>query len=136
MKGWFVMIDTEIILRGNAAIEFHNNMMSADLEAIEARDSFVSNVDAYLDEQGVLTIDISNISVDLAVLDENSYEIEAVPVSKEEVYTIDISIEYSSTMELSFYAACDKVYTYCIDEYYAVESVYPMNQSNYLEFAA
>ena len=82
MKGWFVMIDTEIILRGNAAIEFHNNMMSADLEAIEARDSFVSNVDAYLDEQGVLTIDISNISVDLAVLDENSYEIEAVPVSK------------------------------------------------------
>lgn len=64
------MIDTEIRLSGEAANEFHNMMISADLNSIDVRDKFISNLASEIDHQGVLLIDISDLNVDLSNLKE------------------------------------------------------------------
>lgn len=65
-----MMIDTEIRLSGEAANEFHNMMISADLNSIDVRDKFISKLTSEIDHQGVLSIDISDLNVDLSVLEE------------------------------------------------------------------
>lgn len=60
-----MLLDTEIVLSGDLAIEFHNQMMSADMVAIESRDAFLTNVHRHLDERGVMTIDIGDLEIDL-----------------------------------------------------------------------
>lgn len=65
-----MMIDTEIRLSGEAANEFHNMMISADLNSISVRDKFISNLASEIDYQGVLSIDISDLDVDLSNLKE------------------------------------------------------------------
>ena len=64
------MIDTEIRLSGEAANEFHNMMISADLNSIGVRDKFISNLASEIDHQGALLIDISDLNVDLSNLKE------------------------------------------------------------------
>ena len=63
-------IDTEIRLSGEAANEFHNMMISADLNSISVRDKFISNLASEIDHQGALLIDISDLNVDLSNLKE------------------------------------------------------------------
>ena len=64
------MIDTEIGLSGEAANEFHNMMISADLNSIAVRDKFISKLTFEIDHQRVLSIDISDLDVDLSNLKE------------------------------------------------------------------
>lgn len=78
-----MMIDTEIRLSGEAANEFYNMMTAVNLDSISARDEFISDLSYQFDEQGVLSIDISDLDLELSIMDENSCELEAVPVSKE-----------------------------------------------------
>ena len=62
------MIDTEIKLRGSAAKEFHNMMTSMDIDSLHARDKFISNLNYDVDENGILSIDISDLDIDLSVM--------------------------------------------------------------------
>ena len=59
------MINTEIKLAGEDARKFYSQMITVDSSAIASRDAFLSDVNCYLDEQDVLTIDISDLDVDL-----------------------------------------------------------------------
>lgn len=63
-----IMIDTEIKLRGSAAKEFHKMMTSVDIDSLYARDKFISNLNYNVDENGVLSIDISDLDIDLSVI--------------------------------------------------------------------
>ena len=67
-------IDTEIRLSGEAANEFHNMMISADLNSIDIRDKFISKLISETDHQGILSINISDLNVDLSVLEEYGRE--------------------------------------------------------------
>lgn len=62
------MIDTEIKLRGTAAKKFHKMMTSMDIDSLHARDKFISNLNYNVDENGILSIDISDLDIDLSVL--------------------------------------------------------------------
>lgn len=59
------MVDSEIRLSGEAANQFHNILASVDLESINARDEFISDLSCQLDEQGALSIDISGLDIDM-----------------------------------------------------------------------
>lgn len=61
------MIATEIKLRGSAAKEFHKMMTSVDIDSLHARDKFISNLNYAVDENGILSIDISDLDIDLSV---------------------------------------------------------------------
>lgn len=61
------MIDTEIRLAGEDARKFYNQMISVDKTSIASRDAFLSDVNCYLDEQDVLTIDISDLDTVLDI---------------------------------------------------------------------
>lgn len=61
------MIDTEIKLRGSAAKEFHKMMTSVDIDSLHARDKFISSSNYDVDENGILSIDISDLDIDLSV---------------------------------------------------------------------
>ncbi len=58
-------IDTEIRLFGDDALDFYNRMMFVDLDMIAQRDMFISSVDWYLDDNGILTINIDDLDIDL-----------------------------------------------------------------------
>lgn len=62
------MIDTEIKLRESAAKEFHKMMTSMDIDSLYARDKFISNLNYNVDENGILSIDISDLDIDLSVM--------------------------------------------------------------------
>ena len=62
------MIDTEIKLRGFAAKEFYKMMTSMDIDSLHARDKFISNLNYAVDENGILSIDISDLDIDLNVM--------------------------------------------------------------------
>ncbi len=62
------MIDTEIKLRGSAAKEFHKMMTSMDIDSLHTRDKFISNLNYDVDENGILSIDISDLDIDLKVI--------------------------------------------------------------------
>ena len=63
-----IMIDTEIKLRESAAKEFHKMMTSMDIDSLYARDKFISNLNYNVDENGILSIDISDLDIDLSVM--------------------------------------------------------------------
>ena len=65
-----IMIDTEIKLRGSAAKEFHKMMTSVDIDSLNARDKFISNLNYDVDENGILSIDISDLDIDLNVIQD------------------------------------------------------------------
>lgn len=62
------MIDTEIKLRGSVAKEFHKMMTSVDIDSLNARDKFISNLNYDVDENGILSIDIYDLDIDLSVM--------------------------------------------------------------------
>ena len=62
------MIDTKIKLRGSTAKEFHKMMTSTDIDSLHARDKFISNLNYAVDENGILSIDISDLDIDLSVM--------------------------------------------------------------------
>ena len=64
------MINTEIRLTGDDAREFYSQMITVDSSAIASRDAFLSDVNCYLDEQDVLTIDISDLSIDSSIFEK------------------------------------------------------------------
>lgn len=64
------MIDTEIILAGEDARKFYSQMISVDKASIASRDGFLSDANCYLDEQDVLTIDISDLSIDSSIFEK------------------------------------------------------------------
>lgn len=64
------MIDTEIKLRGSAAKEFHKMMTSVDIDSLNARDKFISNLNYDVDENDILSIDISDLDIDLNVIQD------------------------------------------------------------------
>lgn len=129
-------IDTEIRLSGNAAREFYNQMKSVDMTAITSRDAFLSDVNCRLDEHGILTIDINDLDIDLGVLEEADEKIEAIPaIKQEEAYTPEIDIRYLSwTIESKGTFSNDSVY--CIDDYYASNSLYTINDNSSIRKAA
>ena len=45
-------------------------MMSDDMSSIRSRDMFIADAGSSIDESGVLSIDISNLDIDLSVLNE------------------------------------------------------------------
>lgn len=61
------MISTDIRLTGDDARKFYSQMISVDKAAIISRDAFLSDVNCCLDEQGVLTIDISDLDTVLDI---------------------------------------------------------------------
>lgn len=63
-----IMIDTEIKLRGSSAKEFHKMMTSMDIDSLHARDKFISNLKYNVDGNGILSIDISDLDIDLSVI--------------------------------------------------------------------
>lgn len=63
-----IMIDTEIKLTGYAAKEFHKIMTSMDIDSLHARDKFISNSNYDVDENGILSIDISDLDIDSSVM--------------------------------------------------------------------
>ena len=64
------MIDTEITLRGHAAEEFYRQMISDDMSSIRSRDMFIADAGSSIDESGVLSIDVSDLNIDLNALNE------------------------------------------------------------------
>ena len=131
-----MIVDTEIRLSGETANEFHNMMTLIDLDSINARDEFISNVSSRLDEHGILTIDISDMDIDLSVMDEDSCEIEAVPVSKQEIYVGAISVQFLHSNNLNINILNERNTSYSIDDYYASEGMYSVNQNVSIKFAA
>ena len=67
------MIDTVIKLRGSAAKEFNKMMTSVDIDSLHARDKFISNLNYDVDENGILLIDISDLDIDLSVI-QNEFQ--------------------------------------------------------------
>ena len=64
-----MMVDTEMRLNGHAADEFYNMMTMVDSDTIRARDNFLSDISCQLDENGVLSIDIDDLDIDLESVD-------------------------------------------------------------------
>lgn len=130
------MIDTEMRLSGDAAVEFRNMMTLVDADSLNARDEFLSDLDCDFDEQGVLSIDISDMDIDLRVMNDVSYEIEAIPVSKDETYIDEISVKFSSSISSNINIFGKRSASYKIDEYYALESEFCVNKSVSIILAA
>ena len=63
-----IMIDTEIKLRESAEKEFHKMMTSMDIDSLYARDKFISNSNYDVDENGILSIDIFDLDINLNVM--------------------------------------------------------------------
>lgn len=43
-------------------------MTSVDIDSLNARDKFISNLNYDVDENGILSIDISDLDIDLSVM--------------------------------------------------------------------
>lgn len=132
-----MMIDTETRLCGEAANEFRNMLTSVDLNSINARDEFISDVSCQFDEQGVMSIDISDLDIDLSIMDEDFERIDAIPVSKrEEVYVGAISVLFLPTTNVNMNISNEGKSSYMVDGFYASKSMYSVDQSVSIKFAA
>ncbi len=89
------MIDTGIVLSGEAANEFHNMMISVDVESINARDAFILDSNSRIDEMGILTIDMPELEINLDALREDKHKREIV-TKKGELYLDRIQISYTN----------------------------------------
>lgn len=130
------MIDTEIRLSGKAAHDFNDIMTSIDLESIRARDKFVSELSCQFDEQGILSIDISDLEVELDLLDSDIKEIEAVPVPKNEIYIGAINIQFSKSSDVNVNTLPVEKNVYTADDYYVSERMYSVEHNILIQFAA
>lgn len=138
--GVVVRIDSEILLTGSAAHDFYNQMKSVDMAAITSRDSFLADVNCWIDEAGILSIDASGLDIDLSVLKKEEEVIAACPVSKEEKYAAgkySIDIHYSSA-KVKFVDCADiSNFSYCLTEdYYAQNGLNCNNISTELAYVA
>lgn len=131
-----MVVDTEIRLSGDAANEFHNMMTSVDLDSIYARDEFISELSYQLDAQGELSIDISDLDIDLGVMNGASCEIDTVPVSKKEIYIGAISVQFLPSINSNVNILDERKASYSVDEYYASKGMYSVEQSMSIRFAA
>ena len=91
-------MDGDIVLTGTAAAEFVKRMNSIDLEAIKARDKFISDVHCWNNEEGILTIDISDLNIDMSLLDTDIFD--TIPISQRSLYKSDISVEEKKCDEM------------------------------------
>lgn len=137
--GVVVRIDSEVFLTGSAAHDFYNQMKSVDMAAITSRDSFLADVNCWIDEAGILSIDASGLDIDLSVLKEEGV-IAARPVYKEEKYAsgkYSIDIHYSSA-KVKFVDCTDvSNSSYCLTEdYYAQNGLNCNNISTELAYVA
>lgn len=131
------MIDTEIILRGNAAREFYRQMMSDDISSIRSRDMFIADARSSIDESGVLSIDVSDLDIDLSVLDEpKEKNIDMHPTPKKERYSINIVIQYTSLASKDMYCKFKENNSYEINNYYKSDEHYSTNRNKSFEYAA
>lgn len=131
------MIDTEITLRGNAAQEFYRQMMSDDISSIRSRDMFIADARSGIDESGVLSIDVSDLDIDLSVLDEPKEKtIDVHTAPKRERYSINIVIQYTSSASNDAHYKFEKNNSYKINNYYKPGEHYSTNQNKSFEYAA
>lgn len=65
-------IDSGVVLTGSAAYDFHNRMRRVDMSTIAARDSFLSDVNCWIDNDGILSVDVSDLEINFSVLKENN----------------------------------------------------------------
>ena len=70
--------NNDIILRGVDAQEFHNRMMTIDMDNIESRDKYLSDIKWWFDDTDVLSIDASDMDIDLSVLERAEGIIEVI----------------------------------------------------------
>ena len=89
--------NNDIILRGVDAQEFHNRMMTIDMDNIESRDKYLSDIKWWFDDTDVLSIDASDMDIDLSVLERAEGIIEVITVSKDEEYVGSVDVRYSSS---------------------------------------
>lgn len=129
-------IDTEIKLKGEAAVSFHNMMRSVDLEAISARDEFLADASSQLDESGILSIDISDIELDLSVLDDGLSTIESIITPEKEIYIGDISVNYTYDVLKDLEISNAHDISYKENNNYASSGMYSVNQSLSISYAA
>jgi len=133
------MLDSELRLCGESAVAFHNLMTRIDLDAISSRDEFVSNVDCHIDDDGVLSIDISDLNVDLSVMNEDDGNtVDTKPVLKDEKYVVSIDVQYTTDIISSPVVRNDsgkKMYVANNDSY-TLDKIYQVKQSIAIKFAA
>jgi uncharacterized protein (UPF0179 family) len=130
------MIDTELRLSGDAAVKFHKMMTSIDLESIKARDEFLADVNCKIDDTGVLSIDISDIDIDLSILADNTETVESVLIPKEEMYIGKINISYASIVLPNLNINDEKNTSYKVEDYYVSSGMYSVTQSVSIKYAA
>lgn len=133
------MLDSELRLCGESAVAFHNLMTRIDLDAISSRDKFVSNVDCHIDDDGVLSIDISDLNVDLSVMNEDDGNtVDTKPVLKDEKYVVSIDVQYTTDIISSPVVRNDsgnKMY-FANNDSYTLDKIYQVKQSIAIKFAA
>lgn len=130
------MIDTEITLRGHAAEEFFRQMISVDMSSIRSRDMFIADAGSSIDESGVLSIDASDLDIDLSVLDEPKEKVVEVRHPKKERYSINIVIKYTSSSLNDINYRLKKSNSYEINNYYKSDEPYSTNRNKSFEYAA
>lgn len=132
-----IMIDTEIKLRGSAAKEFHKMMTSMDIDSLHARDKFISNLNYAVDENGILSIDISDLDIDLSVMQNAPCTIDVSPVSKPEKYVETITVNFISSVNISsnIDIICKKNTSYKIEKYHK-STMHSANQIVSIDYAA
>ena len=128
-----MMVDTEMRLNGHAADEFYNMMTMVDSDTIRARDNFLSDISCQLDENGVLSIDIDDLDIDLESVDNSIDGIDEVAVSQEETYVGGVSVQFLSPTNIKFN---ERETLYAVDKYYTSTDMYSINQSLSIKFAA
>lgn len=130
-----MMIDTEMRISGDSAIEFRNMMRSIDLDAISLRDEFIDGVESSMDESGVLSIDISDMDIDLSVLEDIPEVIESVLVPKTQLYVGQIKVKFSAD-DLTNLRIKEADASYTMVDIYVSSGTYSVGQSESFQYAA
>lgn len=131
-----MMNNNEIRLTGEAAVSFHNMMTSVDLDAINARDEFLTDVNFKIDDMGILSIDISDMELDLSVLDD-------VPAPIGTVITLTRELHVGCSNVSCTFGAFDalnrddgKSSSYKVSDYYVLPRMYSVNQNGFIPYVA
>jgi hypothetical protein len=130
-----MVIDTEIRLQGDDATVFCNMLKDADLSSINARDDFLSNLSCYFDEEGVMSVDVSDLNIDLGVLNETICEINIEPTSKDDTYVDsdrNVRVDFDSRTSSRNEFINDVSYTN--DRYYYDADGADLNDSDRIEY--
>lgn len=89
------MINAELNIYGENAIEFHNMMNQVDLNSLQLRDDFISDTQIELAEDGSLIIECPDINLEIQKMANNNDAIEVILKNNcysEYVDTISVNI--------------------------------------------